>query len=65
MKFSSKKQALFDKIMDSFTSRRLQYIKIFIEQHFVPCLTHIPDCIEKLELIVNNTDDVVNIEKMK
>ncbi len=42
IKFDSKMQTLFDKIIDSVTSKNLQKIRIFIEKTFVPRLSHIP-----------------------
>ena len=52
--------------MDSLPTPSLQNVRIFIEPHFAPCLSHIPESIEKLELIINNNDDkIINIGMSK
>ncbi len=48
--------------MDSLAKQSLQIVKIFIEPHFAPSLSHIPESIDILELIINNNEDkFVNI----
>ncbi len=48
--------------MDLLHTPSLQNVRIFIEPHFAPCLSHIPESIEKLELIINNNEDkIINI----
>jgi hypothetical protein len=63
--FNSKKQGLFDKIIQLVTTPRLKKIKIFIEKRFVPRLDLIPESIDGLELIINNRSEEIKSEHIK